>query len=226
MKSKREKPNWFFPFVFSVAFLAIDLHALRIEQRHGHSCISFLYNITLRRQKNRRDAPLRVSRLNFLEIIRFVLIVCNGSVFCDGSVGAVDGVFAGAIVPTTAFFNGVPLCYGAFKGDTRKVVARPEHHKADTRNTIGNRYARKVVAIRERVIADTRNTIGNRYTRKLVAIRERFIADTRNTIGNRYARKVVARKERVIADGSNRVGNYKTCILFASCIRNKYCAVV
>ena len=101
------------------------------------------------------------------------LIVCNGSVFCDGSVGAVDGVFAGAGIPTTAFFDGVPLCYSAFKGDARKVVAIPERGTADRGDRVADCDTFELRATIECIIANGGDGIANCYARKVVATKER-----------------------------------------------------
>lgn len=54
--------------------------------------------------------------------IKIVLIISYCAVFCNFTVGAVDGVGTGFGVPTYTFFNGIPLFFSPFKGNARKIL--------------------------------------------------------------------------------------------------------
>ena len=50
-------------------------------------------------------------------------VVCNRSVLCNFTVGAIDGVGAGGIIPICKFFNSNPLLNCSFKNNAREITA-------------------------------------------------------------------------------------------------------
>ena len=83
----------------------------------------------------------------------------KSAVFRNITVGAVDCVVAGIVVPRTALADRIPLFHCAVEGDARKSVAPSERIIANARHAVGNCDARKSGATVERPVANARHDI-------------------------------------------------------------------
>ena len=94
----------------------------------------------------------------------------NAELFADISVGAVDDVCAGAVIPVTAFTYAVPLRFCAGEVDVGKHAAAVERIIAYARNAVGDSYTCKAAAAFERIPAYARDAVGDSYTCKTAAV--------------------------------------------------------
>ena len=112
--------------------------------------------------------------------------------FGKRSVGAIDLVGAGFIVPAAALDYRIPLSFRAFEVDACEASAIFERIDPDARNPVSDCYACKSTAILERIRAYARNTVADCYARKATAIIERRIAYARDAVRDFDARKATA----------------------------------
>ena len=93
--------------------------------------------------------------------IECVLIVCNSSVFCNCTVGAVNSVITSVVGPITIFADSIPLVNCAFKSNARKPRAIIERQATNARDTIGDGDACQARAIIERIGTNARDAVGD-----------------------------------------------------------------
>ncbi len=108
--------------------------------------------------------------------------------FADSAVGAVDGVFAGGVIPRPLPFNGIPLCRGTLKVNARQAAATGERITANAGHAVRNDDARQAAAIRERTLANAGHTVRNGDARQAAATGEHTIANAGHAVRDGDAR--------------------------------------
>ena len=91
----------------------------------------------------------------------------------DRTVGAGDGVVAGARVPRGAKGDCFPLCDGAAELNARQTATFIERVITNARHAVGNGDTRQTAATVERRITNARHAVGNGNARQTAATVER-----------------------------------------------------
>ena len=101
-----------------------------------------------------------------------VSVFRHRAVFCHGSVGAMNDVFAGFSIPIVSKLNGLPLFDGAIVFDTRQTAANVEGIIADASHAVRDCDTRQTAATIEDPIADAHHAVRNCDARQTSAITE------------------------------------------------------